>query len=574
MEAGLYNNLIFANNKLGEVKVMEWRSKKFLGDQEKGALARGLYRSMGYSDNDFKKPFIAVVDTWNNICPGQFNLRRIAEYVRDGIYAAGGTPVEFGSIGCCDGIAQGHNGMHYILPSREIIASSVEVMMQAHMLDGMVLLGSCDKIVPGLLMAAARLNLPAIMVNGGPMYPGRYKGKDIDVNESSVYVGKFKSGKATKEELNEVEHVACPTPGSCQMIGTANTMSCLAEGMGMSLTGSAAIPTVDSKRMQIAKESGHRIVEMVKEGITARDIITRDSLENAVRLGMAIGGSTNLILHILAIAHEAKIDFQIEDFEQLSRTTPYIASLMTASPYDMVDFYEAGGVPAVMNQISHLLHSDAITVTGKTIGENICDSKILNADVIHPISKPYRQDGGLAILKGNLAPLSCVCKPAAIPLERQTLRGLAKVYDSEEALTKAIYDDEIKANDIIVVRYEGPKGGPGMREMFTPLELLLGYGIAESVFLITDGRFSGSNKGGFIGHISPEAAEGGPIAVVKNGDPIIIDIPNRRLDLDIPKDELDKRLAAWIQPEIKNKGGYLSVYSRLVKSAHYGAIIE
>ncbi|MGE1061856.1 dihydroxy-acid dehydratase [Megasphaera paucivorans] len=553
---------------------MEWRSKKFLGDQEKGALARGLYRSMGYSDNDFKKPFIAVVDTWNNICPGQFNLRRIAEYVRDGIYAAGGTPVEFGSIGCCDGIAQGHNGMHYILPSREIIASSVEVMMQAHMLDGMVLLGSCDKIVPGLLMAAARLNLPAIMVNGGPMYPGRYKGKDIDVNESSVYVGKFKSGKATKEELNEVEHVACPTPGSCQMIGTANTMSCLAEGMGMSLTGSAAIPTVDSKRMQVAKESGHRIVEMVKEGITARDIITRDSLENAVRLGMAIGGSTNLILHILAIAHEAKIDFQIEDFEQLSRTTPYIASLMTASPYDMVDFYEAGGVPAVMNQISHLLHSDAITVTGKTIGENICDSKILNADVIHPISKPYRQDGGLAILKGNLAPLSCVCKPAAIPLERQTLRGLAKVYDSEEALTKAIYDDEIKANDIIVVRYEGPKGGPGMREMFTPLELLLGYGIAESVFLITDGRFSGSNKGGFIGHISPEAAEGGPIAVVKNGDPIIIDIPNRRLDLDIPKDELDKRLAAWIQPEIKNKGGYLSVYSRLVKSAHYGAIIE
>lgn len=553
---------------------MTWRSASFIGDPDKGALARGLYRSMGYNDENFKKPFIAIVNTWNDICPGQYNLKRIASYVRAGIEENGGTPCEFGTIGGCDGIAQGHDGMHYILPSREIIAASIEIMVQAHMLDGMVLLGSCDKIVPGILMAAARLNLPAIVVNGGPMYPGHHNGKDIDVNETAVYAGKYRSGQCSREEFETVERAACPTPGSCQMIGTANTMSCLAEGLGMSLTGSAMIPTVDKKRMDVARQSGRRIVDMVKEGLRPRDIITRKSIENAVRLGMAIGGSTNLIMHILAIAHEAKVPFTIDDYEKLSRTTPQIARLMTASQYDMVDFYEAGAVPAVMHEILPLLHGDALTVTGKTMEENLKDARILRPEVIHPLEDPVRPDGGLAIIKGNLAPLSGVCKPAAIPVEHHTFEGPAKVYDSEEDLTQSIYDNKIEKGDIIVVRYEGPKGGPGMREMFTPLELLLGYGLAEDVFLITDGRFSGSNKGGFVGHISPEAAEGGPLAIVEDGDRIRIDIPNRRLDLLVPQEEIDRRLAHWQAPEPKIKDGYLSVYARLVTSAHYGAIIK
>ncbi len=553
---------------------MTWRSKKFIGDSEKGALARGLYRSMGYTDDDFTKPFIAIVNTWNDICPGHYNLRRVAGAVREGIRTNGGTAVEFGTIAGCDGIAQGHNGMHYILPSREIITNSIEMMVQAHMLDGIVLLGSCDKIVPGLLMAAARLNLPAIVVNGGPAYPGTHNGKHIDVNATAIAVGQFKAGEITEEEFRQVERSAVPTPGSCQMIGTANTMSCLTEGMGMSLTGSATIPAVDAKRISVAKESGRRIVDLVKEGIKARDIINRDSLVNAVRLGMAIGGSTNLIMHIMAIAHEAKVEFEIEDYDKLSETTPYIASIMTASEYDMVDFNNAGGVPAVMNQISHLLNQGALTVTGKTIGENIAGAPIMDERVIRPFKDPFRPTGGLAILKGTLAPLSGVCKPAAIKAERQQLKGFAKVFNCEEELTEAIHTNKIQPNDILVVKYEGPKGGPGMREMFTPLELLDGYGLAESVFLITDGRFSGSNRGGFIGHISPEAAEGGPIAVVQDGDPIIIDIPGRRLDLDIPSEELEKRLREWVRPEPKIKDGYLAIYSRLVKSAHYGAIIE
>lgn len=553
---------------------MSWRSKEFIGDLTKGVLARGLYRSMGYAEDDFSKPFIAIVNTWNDICPGSYNLRRVAEAVREGIRTNGGTAVEFGTIAACDGISQAHNGMHYILPSREIIANSIEIMVQAHMLDGMILLGSCDKIVPGLLMAAARLNLPSIVVNGGPMYPGTHNKKHIDCNASSIYLGKYKAGEISKEELLQVERSACPTVGSCTMIGTANTMSCLTEGMGMSLTGSAAIPAVDAKRIHIAKESGRRIVDLVKEGVKARDVITRDSLINAVRLGMAIGGSTNLIMHIMAIAHEAKVNFQIGDYEILSQTTPYIASLMTASEYDMVDFYNAGGVPAVMNQISHLLNKDVLTVTGKTIGENVAGAVILDEKVIHPIDHPFRPDGGLAILKGTLAPLSGVCKPAAMKADRQKLKGFAKVFNSEEELTAAIYANRIQPKDILVVRYEGPKGGPGMREMFTPLELLDGYGLAESVFLITDGRFSGSNRGGFVGHVSPEAAEGGPIAVVQDGDPIIIDIAARKIDLDIPSDELQKRLHEWVRPEPKIKEGYLATYSRLVKSAHFGAIIE
>jgi len=553
---------------------MTWRSKGFLGDLHKGALARGLYRSMGYTDTDFKQPFIAIVNTWNDICPGHFTLRNVAGAVREGIRMAGGTAVEFGTIAPCDGIAQAHDGMHYILPSRGIIANSVEMMMQAHMLDGMVLLGSCDKVVPGLLMAAARINVPAIVVNAGPMYPGTHKGQHIDVNATQIHLGKLKAGKISEEEFRQVERSACPTPGSCTMMGTANTMSCLTEAMGMSLTGSATIPAVDALRINIAKESGRRAVELVLEGIKARDIITRKSLINAVRVGMAIGGSTNLIMHILAIAHEAHIEFSIDDYEELSNSTPYLASIMTASEYDMVDFHQAGGVPAVMNQISHLLYKDSLTVTGKTIFDNVTGTPIKDEKVIRPFDRPFLPNGGIAILKGNLASDSAVCKPAAMKADRLYLHGKAKVFDSEEEFVAAIYDNKIKPQDMIVVRYEGPKGGPGMREMFTPLELLDGYGLAESVFLITDGRFSGSNRGGFVGHVSPEAAEGGIISIVKDGDSIIVDIPNRKIQLDIPQAEIERRIREWVQPEPKIKQGYLATYARLVKSAHYGAVVD
>jgi len=559
--------------KLGVV-ILTWRSKAFLGDPYKGASARGLYRSMGYTDNDFSKPFIAVVNTWNDICPGHYTLRNLAAAVREGIRSAGGTAVEFGTIAPCDGIAQAHQGMHYILPSRDIIATSIELMVQAHMLDGMVLLGSCDKVVPGLLMAAARLNLPAIFLNGGPMYPGTHKGKHIDVNATQIYAGKFKSRRISEEEFRQVERSACPTPGSCTMIGTANTMCCLAEAMGMSLTGCGTIPAVDAGRISMAKETGRRAVGLVAEGVNARDIISRESLINAVRLGMAIGGSTNLIMHILAIAHEAEIQFSIDDFEQLSNSTPYLASIMSASEYDMVDFHCAGGVPAVMNQLQKMLHKKALTVTGRTIGENIDGVEINDDKVIRPFERPFLPSGGIAILKGNLASESAVCKPAAMKADRLYVSGSAKVFDSEEGLVAAIYDNAVKPNDVIVVRYEGPKGGPGMREMFTPLELLEGYGLADTVFLITDGRFSGSNRGGFVGHVSPEAAEGGVIAVVQNGDSVTVDIPNRKITLDIPEAEINKRLGEWKKPEPKIKHGYLATYARIVKSAHYGAIIE
>lgn len=552
---------------------MNWRSQTLLGVAE-GALARGLYRSMGYTDEDFKKPVIAIVNTWNTVCPGHFNLRQVAEAVKEGIASNGGMPVEFGTIGPCDGIAQGHEGMTFILPSREVIVQSVELMVQAHRLDGMVLLGSCDKTVPALLMAAARLNLPAIVVNGGPMEPGDRHGRDIDVNEIEVAVGEYQSGKIDLAELEYVEKSACPTPGSCTMLGTANTMSCLAEAIGLSLPGSAAIPATSALRLQVAKESGRRAVDLVREGITARKILTAQALENAMKVGLAIGGSTNQVLHLLALAEEAELPLMIEDFDRLSRGTPYISWVMTASPYDMVDFYRAGGIPAVMRELLPLLNGQALTVSGKTVSENVKDAEIKDEKVIRPLANPFKSDGGLAILKGNLAPESAVAKPSAIPAHRLKVEGPANVFDSEKSLIEAIKEEKIKPGDIIVVRYEGPKGGPGMREMFTPLKLLDGYGLADKVYLITDGRFSGSNRGGFVGHICPEAAVGGPLALVENGDLIAIDIPNRRLDLLLSDEEIAERKAKWQAPK-KNLGkGYLALYANLVQSAHKGAVLK
>lgn len=554
---------------------MDWRSKKFRNSPA-GALTRALYKGMGYSDSDLKKPIIAIVNSWNTVCPGQFNLNQVAQAVREGIREAGGMPVEFGTIGPCDGIAQGHNGMKFILPCRDVIASSVELMIEAHQIDGMVLLGSCDKIVPGMLMAAARLNLPTIIVTGGPMETGKYKGQNVDVNTIEVATGAYKAGKITEEEFKEIENSVCPGPGSCQMIGTANTMCCLTEAIGLSLPGSAAVPAVAAKRLVIARESGKQIISLVEKGITAGQIITKESIENAIKVGLAIGGSTNLVLHILALAYEAGVQLDIEEFDNLSLKTPYIASLVTASKYDMIDFYRVGGIPVVMKELMPLLNKHCVTVTGYSVETNINNLNPPDPDgeIIKSLKEPFSPTGGLAVLKGNLAPGTAIAKPAAIPEDRLVCSGPAKVFDSEEELIAAIYDGKIKPGDIIVVRYEGPKGGPGMREMYTPLKLLDGFGLAESVFLITDGRFSGSNKGGFIGHICPEAAEGGPIALVKDGDIININIKRRSITLEIPEDELEIRRAGWTKKEPKVKKGYLALYAKMVSSANKGAILS
>lgn len=554
---------------------MDWRSREFRNSPA-GALTRALYKGMGYADDDLKKPIIAVANSWNTVCPGQFNLNQVAQAVREGISEAGGMPVEFGTIGPCDGIAQGHKGMKYILPCRDVIASSVELMIEAHQIDGMVLLGSCDKIVPGMLMAAARLNLPTIIVTGGPMETGRYKGQNVDVNTIEVATGAFKAGRITEEEFKEIENSVCPGPGSCQMMGTANTMCCLTEALGLSLPGSAAVPAVAAKRLVIARESGRQIISLVEKGITAGQIITKESIENAIKVGLAIGGSTNLVLHILALAHEAGIQLDIEEFDSLSLKTPYIASLVTASKYDMVDFYRVGGIPAVMKELMPLLNKHCVTITGYSMETNINSLNPPEPDgkVIRSLKNPFKPTGGLAVLKGNLAPGTAIAKPAAIPEDRLVCSGPAKVFDAEEDLIAAIHDGKIKPGDIIVVRYEGPKGGPGMREMYTPLKLLDGYGLAESVFLITDGRFSGSNKGGFIGHICPEAAEGGPIALVKDGDIISIDINRRNITLEVPDDEIEIRRAGWTKKEPKVKKGYLALYAKIVSSANKGAILS
>jgi dihydroxy-acid dehydratase len=541
---------------------MRWRSQSQLGVPE-GALARGLYRSMGYTDEDFRKPVIAIVNTWNTVCPGHFNLNQVAAEVRKGITQNGGMAVEFGTIGPCDGIAQGNEGMTYILPSREVMLHSIEVMVESHRFDGLVLLGSCDKTVPALLMAAARLDLPTILVNGGPMEPGTRHGRDIDVNEIEIAVGEYQAGKIDLAELSYVEKSACPTPGSCTMIGTANTMSCLSEAMGLSLPGSATIPATYSRRLQAANESGRRVVDLVREGVTARQIITAPAMENAIRVGLAIGGSTNLVLHLLALAEEAELPLQIDDFDRLSRETPYIASIMTASEYDMVDFHRAGGIPAVMRQLLPLLHGDALTVSGCSVRENVKDARIED-----------ERDGGLAVMRGNLAPQSAVAKPSAISADRLRVEGPAVVFNSEQELIAAIGEKRIARGDILVVRYEGPKGGPGMREMYTPLKLLDGYGLAEHVYVITDGRFSGSNRGGFVGHICPEAAEGGPLAIVENGDPIRIDVPNRRVDLLVGEEEMARRFEAWQGPVVRVKKGYLALYAALVKPAFRGAVMK
>ncbi|MEM2108900.1 MAG: dihydroxy-acid dehydratase [Candidatus Odinarchaeota archaeon] len=521
---------------------------------------RALLKATGLTDSELEKPLIAVVNSWNEIVPGHIHLRTLSEMVKKGISSAGGTPIEFNTIGICDGIAMGHIGMKMSLPSRDLIADSVELMVQAHQFDGMVLISSCDKIVPGHLIAAARLNIPSIVITGGPMMPGLFKGEPADVITVFEAIGAYQNSKMSLEELKELEDSACPGPGSCAGCFTANTMACLTEALGMSLPGCGTAHAVQAKKLRISYETGVRIISLVKENLKPSDILTREAFENAIRVDMAIGGSTNTTIHLPAVAEELNIKIEIDEFDRLGRTTPHLVNLRPGGPYTMWDMEKAGGVPALLKQLKKLLNLNTVGVTGKPLGKLIDGFKIIDENIIRPVDKPYHKEGGIAVLKGSLAPLGAVVKQTAVNPENMVHEGPAKVFNSEEEATEAICKGEIKPKDVIVIRYEGVIGGPGMREMLTPTANLMGRGMDREVSLITDGRFSGGTRGLCIGHVSPEAALGGPISLVKNGDRIRIDIPNRILDLLVGESEIAKRRREWVKPETKT-AGYLKRYA-------------
>ena len=540
---------------------------------------RNVVKSMGYSDDDLttQRPVIGIANSWNTLIPGHFNFNQLSEQVKKGIHRAGGTVFEFGVIGLCDAIAK--NNFNYVLPSREVICDSVEIMAGANPLDGLVLMASCDKIVPGMLMAAARLNVPAILVNSGPMLGGvEFKGRKSDATSVSEALGMLKTDQITLDQYKNVEDLSCPTCGSCSFMGTANTMCCLAEAMGMTLPDGAAVPAVYADRLRLAEQSGEAICDLVRNGISSRDVINGQSLENAVKVCLAIGGSTNAVLHLSALAYEAELDMDIMNtFDQFSRNTPTIAKVYPASNYDMEDLWRAGGIPRIMEHLQSLLHMDVMTCTGKTIQENIDTFQYRfpeNDHVIKTIEEPFAVSGGLAVMRGNLAPKTGISKPTAIDPSARQFTGSAVVFDSDEEATQAILDGKIKAGDVVVIRYEGPKGGPGMVEMYRAMKFLNGMGLATSTAIITDGRFSGTNNGCFVGHISPEAAEGGPIAIIENGDQIRIDVINNTIELLVPDEEIESRLKEWKKPAPKVTKGYLSLYSRLASSADEGAVIK
>ncbi len=519
---------------------------------------RALLHAVGLSGDDFEKPLVAVVNSWNEIVPGHIHLRQISEAVKSGIRAAGSVPLEFNTIGICDGIAMGHVGMKYSLPSRELIADSIELMVEAHRFDAMVLIPTCDKIVPGHLMAAARLDIPSIVVTGGPMLPGDYRGKPVDVITVFEAMGWYRAGKIDEKELAYIESVACPGPGSCAGLFTANTMACLTEALGISLPGCASTHAVDSAKVKIARESGKRIVGMIKEGLIPSQIMSKEAFENAIMVDMAIGGSTNTALHLPAIALELDIKLPLELFDEISRKTPHICDLRPGGPYMMLDFHKAGGMPAILKRLEKMLHLDVLSCTGKTLKELVKNYEVEDEDIIRPVENPVHKEGGIAVLKGNLAPEGAVVKQIAIQPEIMEHEGPAKVYNSEEEAVKAIKNNEIERGDVAVIRYEGPKGGPGMREMLAPTALITGMGLSDSVALITDGRFSGGTRGPCIGHIMPEAAEKGPIAAIENGDIIKIDIPKRKLEIKLAETEIKERLTKIKTPQRKlRKNSYL-----------------
>ena len=537
---------------------------------------RSLFYALGYTKEDLEKPLIAVVSAHSDIVPGHMNLDKLTDAIKMGIEAAGGTPFMVPAIGVCDGIAMGHIGMKYSLASRELIADSTETMIMAHQFDGAVLVPNCDKIVPGMVMAAVRMNIPAVVCSGGPMLAGRYDGEEVSLSKMFEAVGAYKAGMIDDEKLEECTQNCCPGCGSCSGMYTANSMNCLCEAIGIALPGNGTIPAVYAKRLQLGRMSGAAIMEMVKKGITARDIINERSVRNALTCDMALGCSTNTVLHLLAIANEAGVDLDLNLFNEISAKTPNLCHLAPAGPTHMPDLYAAGGIAAVQAELAKkdLLDLDCLTVTGKTVGENIKGAKNLNEKAIRPIENPYSETGGLQILFGNIAPDGCVVKRSAVAPEMLKHTGPARVFNSEDDAIKAIYEGEIKPGDVVVIRYEGPMGGPGMREMLNPTSALAGMKLDTTVALVTDGRFSGASRGAAIGHVCPEACADGPIGLVEEGDLIEIDIPNASINVKVTEEVLAERKAAYVKPEPNIKDGWLGRYARLVDGANHGAVMK
>ena len=540
------------------------------------APSRSLFNALGYTKEEMDRPLVGIVCSYNEIVPGHMNLDKITEAVKIGVAMAGGTPIVFPAIAVCDGIAMGHIGMKYSLVTRELIADSTECMAKAHQFDALVMIPNCDKNVPGLLMAAARINVPTVFVSGGPMLAGHVDGCKRSLSSMFEAVGSYEAGLMSEEKVNEYVEKICPTCGSCSGMYTANSMNCMTEAIGMGLRGNGTIPAVYSDRIRLAKHAGMQVMEMYRRNIRPSDIMTKEAFLNCLTVDMALGCSTNTMLHLPAIAHEAGVDLNMEIANEISKKTPNLCHLAPAGPTYMEDLNEAGGVYAVMNELSKkgLLNEDLITVTGKTVGENIKDAVNLNPEVIRPIDNPYMASGGIAVLKGNLAPDTGIVKQSAVVPEMMVHEGPARVFDCEEDAIEAIKGGKIVAGDVVVIRYEGPKGGPGMREMLNPTSAIAGMGLGASVALITDGRFSGASRGASIGHVSPEAAVGGPIALVEEGDIIRIDIPNNSLNVDISDEEMEARRAKWQPREPRVKEGYLLRYAALVTSGNRGAVLD
>ena len=536
---------------------------------------RSLFRAMGYTDEELARPLVAIVGSHSEIIPGHIHLNTIVDAAKAGVRSAGGTPISFSVIGVDDGIAMGHEGMRYSLASRELIADSVETMVMAHAFDAMVMIPNCDKITPGMIMAAARLDIPAVVVSGGPMLAGRQAGKPVDLSNVFEAVGAVAAGRMSAEELAELERVACPTCGSCAGMFTANSMNCITEALGLGLPGNGTIPAVYAERIRLAKHAGGAAMKLLEQDLTARTILSPAAFRNAMVVDMALGASTNTVLHLWAIMHEAGVEVALSELNAISAATPRLCSLRPGGPYHLQDLYEAGGVQALMAELAGagLLDTTALTATGVTLGEQLAPAKVANHEVIRPVSAPFAAEGGLAVLFGNLALDGAVVKQSAVAPGMLVHRGPARVFDSEEAASSAVSAGKVQTGDVVVIRYEGPKGGPGMREMLQPTSLVMGMGLGDSVALITDGRFSGATRGACVGHVSPEAAEGGLIALVREGDPVLVDIPGRRLELEVDEAELADRRAAWSPPPPKVSGGYLARYARSVTSAAKGAIV-
>lgn len=537
------------------------------------AYSRALYRAIGFTEEDLKKPLVAVANSWSEFTPGHIHLRQLAEFVKAGIREAGGMPVEFNTIAACDGIAQGE-GMHYVLPTREIIAASVEMMIKAHSVQAMVMLCSCDKIIPGMLLAAARCDIPTIFLTGGIMEAKKIGDRIIVTSDIKEAIGAYNAGLISEEEFYQIESSISCSSGLCNMMGTAATMSCLVEAMGLSLPSNATLSATSAQLQHIAQQTGNYIMDLYKKNITATQIISPESIENACRVGLAIGGSSNMVLHLCALASELGINLIMDDFDALSKTTPLLALFKPSSDLTLTDFHTAGGVYGVLKRLERLLYLDGLTITGKTLRENMQTVKKIDANVIHSMSAPLAPEGGLAILKGSLAPEGALVKQSAVHPDMFVHEGPAKVFENEEELKNALIDKTIEQGDVLIIRNEGPKGGPGMRELSLPAAILIGMGLGESVAMVTDGRYSGATRGPCIGHVCPEAAEGGPLAIVKEGDRISIDIPNRALDLLLSEEEIQARLRNWERPEQKIQKGFLTYYAQHVSSARYGAVLQ